>query len=81
MFFHTQSLNDPVPIKDNRYPRHIALFLGDNKFIHAKASVGKVVIESLFDDDYLDILIGYKDLIPFIITFEEDHQFSDKNIL
>lgn len=68
LFFHTQSLEDQTPTPENRYPGHVALYLGNNQFIHAKSSAGRVVIESLFDEDYLEILVGYKDLIPTIIN-------------
>lgn len=70
LFFHTQSIDETAPAIENHYPGHIALYLGDYKFIHAKVSAGKVIIESFFDEDYLDIFIGYKNLIPAIINIE-----------
>lgn len=74
LFFHTQSLKDTKPMKENFYPGHVALYLGDNKFIHAKASSGKVLISNLEEEDYLEILIGYKDLIPYILTTHENKE-------
>ncbi len=78
LFFHTQSLNDTMPSYSNRYPGHLALYLGENKFIHAKSSIGKVIIESLQEEDYLHILVGYKDLIPYILqeVLSENYQQS-----
>lgn len=67
LFFHTQSLRDNKPTKDNYYPGHIGLYLKDNIFIHAKASSKKVMLSNLEEDDYLEILVGYKDLVPYIL--------------
>lgn len=74
LFFHTQSLSDSKPTKENCYPGHVALYLGENKFIHAKASSGRVLISNLEEEDYLEILVGYKDLVPYILTIYENEE-------
>lgn len=71
LFFHTQSLQDNTPTKDNYYPGHLGLYLGNNIFIHAKDSSKKVILSNLEEEDYLEILIGYKDLLPYILEIEE----------
>lgn len=73
LFFHTQSLEFEEPTPNNKYPGHVALYLGNFNFIHAKSSVGRVVVSNFYEEDYLEILIGYKDYIPYILTnvFEE----------
>lgn len=73
LFFHTQSLNDLEPTQENRYPGHVALYLGNNKFIHAKTSLGRVIISSL-EEKYLEILVGYKDLVPYILNMNENEE-------
>lgn len=76
LFFHTQSLEENKPTYENRYPGHVALFLGNKFFIHAKSSSGKVMISHLEEEDYLEILIGYKDLVPYILNCEENNTRS-----
>lgn len=67
LFFHTQSLDEQSPTKENWYPGHLGLYLGNQTFIHAKSSAGKVVISNLNEENYIDILVGYKNLIPYIL--------------
>lgn len=71
LFFHTQSIHETMPTPQNRYPGHVALYLKDGKMIHASASKGKVMIESLYDEDNLNILVGYKDIVSTMIKQSE----------
>lgn len=77
LFFHTQSLDEFLPTKENRYPGHLGLYLGNQTFIHAKASAGKVMLSKLDEEDYIEILVGYKDLIPYIL---ENYEQLNKKI-
>lgn len=72
LFFHTQSLEENKPTFENRYPGHIALYLGNYEFIHAKASSSRVLISNFLEEGYLDILVGYKDLVPYILNLQEN---------
>ncbi len=72
LFFHTQSLEENAPTFENRYPGHVALYLGNNLFIHAKASSGRVLISNFMEEDYLEIFVGFKNLVPFILHLQEN---------
>lgn len=74
LFFHTQSLSDFEPTRENWYPGHVALYLGDNQFIHAKSSSGRVLISSLEEENYLEILVGYKDFVSYIVNVYETNE-------
>ncbi len=67
LFFHRQSLNDIVPKKDNKYPGHCGLYIGNNKFIHSLKSEGKVVISN-FEKNYYwkKVLVAKKDIVSNI---------------
>lgn len=63
LFFHRQSLNDTVPKKDNKYPGHCGIYLGNNDFIHCSRSKGKVVISNFIKNEYWkSVLVASKDI-------------------
>ena len=66
VFFHRQSLDENIPTPQNRYPGHVGIYLGDNKFIHASSDEGKIVI-SEFDEYWTKVLVASRDLIEGII--------------
>ncbi len=70
VFFHRQSLNDSAPSPSNRYPGHVGIYLGNNQFIHAFSEDEKVVITS-FDDYWLKVLVGSKNILQSIILKKE----------
>ena len=64
LFFHSQALKDDKPKEDNKYPGHVGIYLGNNKFIHATKKVGNVVIDDFNCNKRLyKKLVGYKDII------------------
>lgn len=67
VFFHRQSLDEFIPTPNNRYPGHVGIYLGDNKFIHASSDAGKIII-SEFDDYWTKVLVASRDLIEGIIS-------------
>lgn len=78
LLFHRQSLSENVPTPYNKYPGHTGIYLGDNKFIHAIKCKDEVVISDFYKNDYwLNILIGYKDVIT---SFNNDYQNVKKLI-
>lgn len=67
IFFHTQSLDENQPTPINRYPGHVGIYLGDNKFIHASSKIGKVTISEL-DKEWIEKLIASRDIISGIYS-------------
>lgn len=66
VFFHRQSLEDTCPKPNNRYPGHVGIYIGDNKFIHASKDAKKIIISN-FDDYWTKVLVASKDIISNII--------------
>lgn len=66
VFFHRQSLDEDTPTISNRYPGHVGVYVGNNKFIHASSDEGKIVV-SEFDDYWISVLVASKDIISNII--------------
>lgn len=66
VFFHRQSLDENIPTPSNRYPGHVGIYLGNNKFIHASGDAGKIII-SEFDDYWTKVLVASRDIIEGII--------------
>lgn len=66
VFFHTQALTEKTPAPDNRYPGHVGIYLGEQKFIHASPTEEKIVIDKL-EDIWLNILVASRDIIKSII--------------
>lgn len=62
LFFHRQSLDENTPTPNNRYPGHVGIYIGNNKFIHASKDAGKIIISNL-DDYWLKQLVASKDII------------------
>lgn len=64
LFFHTQSLSEYEPTLINRYPGHVAIYLGDFNYIHAKVKKGLVETDN-FEKNYSMIkkLVAYKNNI------------------
>ncbi len=72
IFFHRQSLEDSTPTPNNRYPGHVGIYLGENKFIHASSDEGKIVISTL-DDYWLKVLVASRNILTGIIpTVQKD---------
>ena len=64
LFFHRQSLKDNIPKKDNKYPGHCGLYLGENNFIHCTIKTGCVSINNLYKDIYwYQKLVGFQSII------------------
>lgn len=66
VFFHRQSLEENQPTPSNRYPGHVGIYLGENKFLHASSDDLKVVI-SEFDEYWLKVLVGSRDIVCGIL--------------
>lgn len=62
LLFHRQSKEDSEPSEDNKYPGHCGIYLGDNQFIHAKRSKGKVIISNL-NKYWKSVLVGSMDIL------------------
>lgn len=78
LFFHRQSLKDYEPKLNNKYPGHCAIYLGNNKFIHAKRSSKKIIINSFDKNDYwLKVLVGSKNIISDIKVLEKYKKIKD----
>ena len=67
VFFHTQSIKDYTPTKTNRYPGHVGIYLGNNKFIHALESAGKVIISDITEEKWLNTLVATRNIINSIV--------------
>lgn len=65
IFFHRQSLDEDGPTATNKYPGHVAIYMGDNKFIHAFSDFDKVIISD-FDDYWLGIMVASKDILTYL---------------
>ena len=64
LLIHRQSLQDDEPKKDNKYPGHCGIYLGDGRFIHATKATYKVSINSLDEDTYWkEKVIGFKKIL------------------
>lgn len=68
LFFHRQSLNETTPKPTNRYPGHVGIYIGNNKFIHASSDEEKIIISNL-DEYWTNILVASKDIITDIIRY------------
>lgn len=66
LFFHTQSLEENIPTPQNRYPGHVGIYIGNNKFIHASSKEKKVTISTL-TNNWLKKLVATKNIINDII--------------
>ena len=66
IFFHKQSMEENHPSPNNRYPGHVGIYLGNEKFIHASSNAGKVIISPL-TDEWLKSLVASRDIINSII--------------
>ncbi len=61
LLFHTQSLKSNLPFDNNKYPGHVGIYIGDNKFIHASKRAKKVIISKIEEGShYYKKLIGFK---------------------
>lgn len=65
VFFHTKSLDEYTPTQKNKYPGHVGIFLGNNKFIHASHEDEKIII-SEFNDYWINKLVASRDIISGI---------------
>ena len=65
LFFHTKDLEDTGTLANNKYPGHVGIYIGDNRFIHASSDCEMVVISEI-DDNLLKIMVASKDIISYI---------------
>lgn len=64
IFFHRQSLSDTFPKKDNKYPGHCGIYLGNYEFIHCSRPIGKVIISNFNKNVYWkDVLVASKNVL------------------
>lgn len=64
LFFHTQSLEENKPTPLNKYPGHVAIYLGNFNYIHAKVKKGIVEIDNLENNvNMQNKLVAYKNNI------------------
>ena len=63
-FFHRQAKQENEPTKNNKYPGHCGIYLGDNNFIHCTISKGMVIISN-FEKclSWKKILVASKEII------------------
>ena len=52
LLFHRQSLESTEPLRDNKYPGHCGIYLGDNRFIHALRKQGYIIISNFDTSEY-----------------------------
>ena len=52
LLFHRQSLDEFEPKKNNKYPGHCGICIGDNRFIHASSTKGHIAINSFEKSEY-----------------------------
>ena len=60
LMFHSQSANYNFVSDDNKYPGHVAIYIGDGKYIDARHKRGDVRIVDINDDEYMHRFIGFK---------------------
>ena len=66
LFFHRQSMDQFEPREDNKYPGHCAIYLGDNRFIHATSYYGHVAINNFETSKvWPRKLVASKDIISY----------------
>ena len=58
LLFHSQSPKAFEPKKDNRYPGHCGIYLGDEEFIHCAFKKQKVCIDNFENKRYQKILVA-----------------------
>ena len=64
LLIHRQSLNATEPKKDNKYPGHCGIYIGDGRFIHATRVTNRVCISHIDEDNHWKKkLIGFKKII------------------
>lgn len=61
VLLHRQSLKDNEPRKDNKYPGHCGIYIGNNAFIHASGTEKRIVISNFNNEYWYKKLVGYKD--------------------
>lgn len=61
LLFHTKSLQTE-PKKNNKYPGHCGIYIGEKEFIHSSIDHGQVVIGSFYHEYWNKRLIGKKDI-------------------
>lgn len=66
VLLHRQSKLDNEPKKDNKFPGHCGIYIGDNAFIHASGTEKSVVISNFNNQYWKDILVGSKDIVSDI---------------
>lgn len=63
LFFHRQSLDEKEPLPNNKYPGHCGIYLGNEIFIHAPRSHGKIILNKFYNEYWNKILVGSKSII------------------
>lgn len=76
VFFHRQSMEDDSPTPTNRYPGHVGIYIGNNKFIHASSDDGKIIISD-FDNYWVSVLVASKDIVSDILKKQYGYKDND----
>ena len=72
LFFHRQSMNDSEPRKDNKYPGHCGIYLGNNNFIHCSRPKGKVIVSNFLKNAYWqEVLVASKDVFTSDLVYQK----------
>jgi cell wall-associated NlpC family hydrolase len=71
LLFHRQSVKSKMVEKDNWYPGHVGIYIGDGKYIDARHRRGDVRVVDINNDEYMNCFIGFKRFI-FEKTFEPE---------
>lgn len=82
LFFHTQSLKDHYPKPNNRYPGHCGIYLGNEYFIQANRTKGKVVISNFNKNEYWKkVLVGSKNVIADLTSYSDEYSINKEKSL
>ena len=63
LLFHRQSVKSKMVEKDNWYPGHVGIYIGDGKYIDARHRRGDVRVVDINNDEYMNCFIGFKRFI------------------
>ena len=63
LLFHRQSKNDNQTTKNNWYPGHVGIYIGDGFYVDARHRRGDVAKVDMSDDEYMNCFVGIKSII------------------